>query len=534
MILEGLISALSRARTFDEALAHSGRSADFSVGDGLRAPLVAGLLAARPVPRALLAIVATGRDSESLREALASIAPQTTVIEFPAWETLPHERLSPSAETVGKRIRALRTLQRWQQDAADDPASVSDVVVVASVRAALQPLAGNLTSLEPVRLVAGGRGYNLTGLAAQLVDLAYSRVDMVTRRGEFAVRGGILDVFAPTDEHPVRVEFFGDEIEQIRQFAVSDQRSAPEKLAEVELLASRELLLGPEVRQRAREMEHEFPSLAGMLVKIAEGIPVDGMESLAPALLGRLVPLTHYLPIDSAVAVFSPERVASRAVSLAETNREFLSAAWHAATAGAEAPIDLDAGGFLSMTQLREAAGDRPWWTFSSFDSGAVEGSESAATETDDHYVRVEASSVPSFAGQVEGALEHVGQLLADSWSVVVVAQGVGLVERAADVLSERGCAARVVEDLPAGLDAGVAYLLKASVEHGFEVPELKLAVLSESEFYGRAAGYDARQVKKLASRRKNVVDPLQLKPGDHVVHQTHGVGRFVELVQRE
>ena len=240
--------------------------------------------------------MATGRDSESLGETLASVAPSTSVIEFPAWETLPHERLSPSAETVGKRISALRKLQRWQQDAADDPASASDIVVVASVRAALQPLADNLTSLEPVRLVAGGRGYNLSALATQLIDLAYSRVDMVTRRGEFAVRGGILDVFAPTDEHPVRVEFFGDEIEQIRQFAVSDQRSAPEKLAEVELLASRELLLGPAVRQRAREMEHEFPSLAGMLAKIAEGIPVDGMESLAPALLGRLVPLTHYLP----------------------------------------------------------------------------------------------------------------------------------------------------------------------------------------------------------------------------------------------
>ena len=326
---------------------------------------------------------------------------------------------------------------------------------------------------------------------------------MVTRRGEFAVRGGILDVFAPTDEHPVRVDFFGDEIEQIRQFAVSDQRSAPEKLAEVELLASRELLLGPEVRQRAREMEHEFPSLAGMLVKIAEGIPVDGMESLAPALLGRLVPLTHYLPIDSAVAVFSPERVASRAVSLAETNREFLSAAWHAATAGAEAPIDLDAGGFLSMTQLREAAGDRPWWTFSSFDSGAAGGlpcrrrrpPRTTTTTSASRRPRCRASPARWTVRSSTSA-----SLLADSWSVVVVAQGVGLVERAADVLAERGCAARVVEDLPAGLDAGVAYLLKASVEHGFEVPELKLAVLCESEFYGRARrirrppGQEARQ----------------------------------------
>src|SRR6185312_6180329 len=141
-----------------------------------------------------------------------------------------------------------------------------------------------------------------------------------------------------------------------------------------------------------------------------------------------------------------------------------------------------------------------------------------------EHYIRIEASTVPSFQGQANGAIDYVGDLLKNGWSVAVVAQGTGLVERAAEALGEHGYAARVVEALPADAEPGVAYLLKASVEHGFELPELKLAVLSESEFYGRAAGYDARQVKKLAVRRKNVVDPLQLKTGDYVVHQTHVV----------
>ncbi|HEY0259037.1 MAG TPA: transcription-repair coupling factor [Lacisediminihabitans sp.] len=529
MILQGLNSALKRAHTVENALGYADRSADFSLVDGLRAPLLTGLLDARGGPQALLAIVATGRDSESLRAALGSIAPAAEVIEFPAWETLPHERLSPSAETVGKRIRALRHLQRWERN------PTGDLVVVASVRAALQPLADNLTSLEPLELVAGGRGYNLAGLSTQLVDLAYSRVDMVTRRGEFAVRGGILDVFAPTAEHPWRVEFFGDEVEQIREFAVADQRSLPDAVQRVELPASRELLLSPPVRQRAKEMQHEFPSLAQMLAKIAEGIPVDGMESLAPALVDRLVPLTHYLPAGAAIAVLAPERVASRAVSLVETNREFLSAAWNAATAGAEAPIDLDSGDFLSLTALRESAGDRAWWTLSSFDSGAADAQSPTSELRDgDHYIRIDAATVPAFQGQAEGAIDYVGDRLKDGWTVVVVAQGHGLVERAAEALGEHGFAARVVEDLPGDPEAGVAYLLKASVEHGFELPELKLVLLSESEFYGRAAGYDARQVKKLASRRKNVVDPLQLKAGDFVVHETHGIGKFVELVQRE
>ena len=192
------------------------------------------------------------------------------------------------------------------------------------MRAALQPVADNLTDYEAIELAAAGRGFDLGALAVQLVDLAYSRVDLVTRRGEFAVRGGILDVFAPTAEHPLRVDFFGDELEQLRAFSVADQRSLPDAIASVTLPPSRELLLSEAVRQRAREMEHEFPSLAPMLAKIAEGIPVEGMESLAPALVDRLVPITDYLPEDAAIAVLSPERVARRAVSLAETNREFL------------------------------------------------------------------------------------------------------------------------------------------------------------------------------------------------------------------
>ena len=514
MTLDGLIPALSRARTFEVALGQASHSADFSLVDGLRAPLLAGLLSRPHGPRAALAITATSRESEALRRTLASYLPDAAIVEFPAWETLPHERLSPSAETVGKRIAALRAISSWD--------GAHPFVLVASVRAALQPLADNLTSIEPIELVKGGRGYDLAELSRRLVDLAYVRVDMVTRRGEFAVRGGIVDVFAPTDEHPLRVEFFGDELEQLREFSVADQRSLTTEITTAELPPSRELLLSDAVRQRAREMQHEFPSLSTMLAKIGEGIPVDGMESLAPALVDRLVPLTHYLPAGAAIAVLSPERVAARAVSLGETNREFLSAAWNAATAGAEAPIDLDSGDFVTLSMLRESAAGRPWWTLSGFDSG------------DDEAVRIDARAVPSFAGQPDGAVGHVGDLLRDGWTLAVVAEGPGLVDRARDVLADHELSGREVESFPADAEPGVAYLLRSSVDSGFEFAGIKLALLGEAEFFGRAVGYDSRQVKKLASRRKNVVDPLQLKSGDFVVHNTHGIGKFVELVTRE
>ncbi|QIZ99300.1 transcription-repair coupling factor [Leifsonia sp. PS1209] len=544
MILQGLIAALSRASTFDDALACAARDADFSLTDGLRAPLLAGLMqrrAAAGASQALLVITATGRESESVRGALGCVMPDAEIVEFPAWETLPHERLSPSAEIVGKRLTALRRLADWDAGDRSRP-----IVLVASVRAALQPLADNLTDYAAVDLATGARGFDLSGLAMQLVDLAYARVDMVTRRGEFAVRGGILDVFPPNGDHPYRVDFFGDEVDQIRAFSVADQRSLPEPIASVSLPPSRELLLSESVRQRAREMEHEFPSMSAMLAKIGEGIPVEGMESLAPALVDRLVPLTHYLPDGAAVAVLSPERVASRAVSLAETNREFLSAAWSAATVGAAAPIDLAAGDFLTLQKLRdsvtfskpgEKAPNHPWWTMSGFqtDAGLDRLPLPEEREIEEHLqLRIAAEAVPSFQGNVTGAIEHIGARLKDGWTVAIVAEGAGLVERAADVLSEAELPARHVEEFPADPEPGIAYLLRATVEHGFEVGETKLALLSESEFYGRTVGYDSRQVKKLATRRKNVVDPLALKPGDYVVHQTHGIGRFVELTQRE
>jgi len=525
MGLASLIPVLTRAPSYADALAGAASDGDFSAVEGLRVPLLAGLLERRTRGagrgQALLAIVATSREADAVAASYRSWCPDALVLPFPAWETLPHERLSPSAETVGRRLRSLRELRRWRDGDRAHP-----VVLVASVRAALQPIAPGLDELEPVVLETGRRGYDLAALGIRLAEHAYARVDLVTRRGEFALRGGILDVFAPDAEHPVRADFFGDELEQLRAFSVADQRSLPGELGPVELGPARELLITDAVRARARELQHEYEAIAPMLAKIAEGIPVEGMESLTPALVGRLVPLTDYLPDDAAVAVLSPERVATRALSLAETNREFLDAAWSAATAGASAPIDLqaslDTGDFLTVSALRSQARPRTWWTLSPFDAG------------DDDVTRVDGRAIPSFAGQVEGAVAHVAGLVHDGWSVAIAAAGAGLVDRAAQVLAEREVAARVVDAAPADPEPGVAYLVTASVEAGFECEGARLSLLSEAEFYGRAAGIDSRQPKRLASRRRNVVDPLQLKPGDAVVHETHGIGRFVELVTRE
>ena len=299
----------------------------------------AGTGGGRPVP-VVLAVTATGREAEDLTEALRAFLPADAVAEFPSWETLPHERLSPRSDTVGRRLSVLRRLAHPESSTAG-----ALRVVVAPVRAVVQPIVAGLGELVPVTLKVGQEA-PFTSVVKSLADAAYARVDMVTRRGEFAVRGGMLDVFPPTEDHPIRVEFFGDEVDQMRWFAVADQRSltAPGLHHPTELHAPpcREILITPSVMSRAATLKSQLPAAADMLEKIAGGIAVEGMESLAPVLVDAMVPFLDQLPAGSISVVIEPEKVRTRAHDLAATNEEFLEAAWSTASDGGTVPLALD------------------------------------------------------------------------------------------------------------------------------------------------------------------------------------------------
>ena len=237
------------------------------------------------------------------------------------------------------------------------------------MRALLQPIVGGLADVEPVS-AAEGDTCDLDEMLARLVDIGYIRTDLVERRGEVAVRGGIIDVFPPAEEHPVRVELFGDIVEETRFFRVADQRSlgpAPGLWAP----PCRELLLTPDVRDRAKHLAADHPGLAEVLGKLADGISVEGMEALAPVLAPRMELLLDYVPASGVVLACDPERIRARAADLVRTSQEFLEASWVNAAAGGQAPVDLGASAFQSITQVRAAADDLglPWWTIAPFDS---------------------------------------------------------------------------------------------------------------------------------------------------------------------
>ena len=213
-------------------------------------------------------------------------------------------------------------------------------VVVAPVRSVLQPIVAGLGDLEPVRLVVGDDA-DPEDVITRLVEIGYARVEMVSKRGELAVRGGLLDVFPPTEEHPLRIEFFGDTVEEVRVFKVADQRSAG--AAEHGLWAPpcREMLLTPSVRARAKELADQHPAVSDILGKIADGITVEGMEAFASVLADQMELLVDHVPLGGVVLACDPERIRTRAMELVSTSQEFLEASWASAAArrrGADRP----------------------------------------------------------------------------------------------------------------------------------------------------------------------------------------------------
>ena len=299
VILSALSDAVLAEPALAEALVDPARlgTLDLTAPAGLRPFLVDGLVRAG---RTVLLVTATGREAEELTSELAALVDPAGVAYFPSWETLPHERLSPRSDTVGRRLAVLRRLRHPEAGAGTGRLQV----VVAPVRSILQPQVQGLGDLEPVELAAGEEVV-LDDVVRRLADAAYTRVDLVEKRGEFAVRGGLVDVFPPTEQHPLRVEFWGDEVEEVRSFAVADQRTI-EVVPRLWAPPCRELLLTDDVRRRAAELGRAHPPLAEMTDKIAAGIAVEGMESLAPVLVDELELLVDVMPADTQVVVVDP------------------------------------------------------------------------------------------------------------------------------------------------------------------------------------------------------------------------------------
>ncbi|WP_148571518.1 transcription-repair coupling factor [Nocardioides caldifontis] len=535
MSLNGLAELVLAEPTLRTAVedARDGRVAtlDLTGPGALRPFVVKGLVDAG---RTVLAVAATAREAEDLVESLGCVLDPADVAYYPAWETLPHERLSPRSDTVGRRLAVLRRIVHPGDDRSNGPVKV----VVAPVRSVLQPQVQGLADLEPVEL-AVGQEVELEDVVRRLAGAAYHRVDLVERRGEFAVRGGIVDVFPPTEEHPLRVEFFGDEVDEVRSFSVADQRTL-DKVDRLWAPPCRELLLTDEVRGRARALGERHPELREITEKLAEGHAVEGMESLAPVLVDSMELLVDLMPHDTHVLVLDPERVRTRAHDLVATSEEFLQASWAAAASGGKAPVDLGAASYRTLGDVREhTLGQRKaWWQLSPFGVDEASSDEVVSTGSTTLDAGVTSRAIPirpaeTYHGEVERAVADIRAWLATGGRVAAVYEGHGPAERMVEVLREHDVPVRFSESLDTADDVppGVAVVTCGTLMHGLVDEAQHLAVVTGEDIVGQRAS--TKDMRKMPTRRKKQIDPLELKAGDYVVHEQHGVGRYVEMKQR-
>ncbi|WP_236630792.1 transcription-repair coupling factor [Bifidobacterium aemilianum] len=510
--LSGLLAQLAQDPAFlqltegQEAqdLSDQRRELTIAASEGIRPALVAALAARRTV----VLVVASGRQAEETVEALRSwySGDPRSIAQFEAWETLPHERLSPRADTVASRMAVLRRLRH--------PEPGSDMfgpirILVMPVRSLIQPIVRGLAEVKPL-VFRRDEELPLEEASRRLVENAYSRVDLVMDRGQFAVRGGIVDVFPPTASHPVRIEFFGDQIDSIKEFHASDQRTYGQELTAIWATPCREIQLTDAIRERARSLIGQIPNADDMLESLADAIPVEGMESLMPALVNDMEGVAGLLPKDALIMLNDPEILLRAASDLTKTANEFLAASWHVAASGqgSGAPISFDQASFLDYDETIDSLeyADHEVWKLTSL---SVDQSQAGKLQLD-------AQAPTEFRGDESKTSAGIQGLVDAGFSLTLTSPAQGTLNRLKRVISQTGIS---------NFD-----VIRSHAIDGFIDPAAKLALLTERDLTGHNSASGGVKTPK---RRHKAIDLVDLKPGDYIVHEQHGIGRFVGMRQR-
>jgi transcription-repair coupling factor (superfamily II helicase) len=461
-----------------------------AVPDAARALFVAAL-AGVTTRRPLLMAVPTDAEAERLVRDLAQFLGPDEVEYFPAWETLPFERVSPSLETMGRRLRVMWRLR----------AGVAPSVILAPVRALVQRLGPHVDDIEPV-VVRAGDHVDRDELVERLVAAGYRREYQVEARGEVAVRGSIVDVYPSTDDHPVRVDLWGDEVDRLTAFAVADQRSTHE-VAEATIFPTRELLPTAEVRERAAALVASQPWGREQWERLAEGQVFDGMESWLPWLCDRDHLLSDLLPETALVLLVEPKRMRDRAQDLLDEERSLaatLAVTWGTSTEHDPPRLSLNFDRVLAHTG-----------------AGAV---SLLATPEGPSTPRLAATAFDPVVGDADALARRLRALAGEGYRVVLAAEGTGSAQRLHDILAAEAIDAAEGESAP-----GAIRLVVAPIERGVVLPGARLALVAEADLTGR------RRVHRRARGARRGQDYYDaLEPGDYVVHYQHGVGRYLEM----
>ncbi|MGE3685894.1 MAG: transcription-repair coupling factor [Acidimicrobiia bacterium] len=474
-----------------------------AVPEAARPLAIAGLVEASTRGPFVIA-VPTSTMAGQLADDLAQYLGPDQVELFPAWETLPFERVSPSVETMGRRLRVLWRLA--------DPAR-SPAVVIAGVRALSQRLGPHGTEVDPI-VVRPGDVLDPDVLSERLVAIGYRREELVEHRGEFARRGAIVDIFPSTADGPVRIDLWGDEVDRLTEFSVSDQRST-DPLAEAIVFPARELLPTPQVRARAAELVADEPWGREQWERLSEGLLFEGMESWLPW-LGAEELLTDFLPDAAQVVLIEPRRMRDRAADLLAEEDDLakaLASTWERSSDEPFPRLHAEPERLLGTT-TRAAWSIVP--TPDSPDSPAIP-----------------SSGWGPVVGDGAALAQRLRGLLGEQYRVVIAADGAGSAARLASALLEHGLDFPIREPSADGaapdLTGRGGSIVVAPLHRGCSLPNSLVAVVAESDLTGRRRAH-----RRARPRKRDTAGFFEdLKPGDYVVHYQHGVGRYGGMVKR-
>lgn len=498
----------------EQCSASTGRTEVLGLHGSAGAYLLAGLLAGNRRP--LLVVTADQRQANRLALDLACYHGCAEEIgQLPAWEMRPYDPLTPHPEVEATRLATLAGL-----------ASGSLRAVVLPIRALLQKVIPweVLASLSEQLEVHGE--YPRQPLLERLLELGYQPVPLVEDRGSFSVRGDILDLFPPTGERPLRLEFFGDSLERIRPFDPVSQRSHDQQLTRLELQPARELVLAGEHLQHFLVRLKERCDALGLPRSAREAVAEEAREGLLAPGRGFLLPL-NYERLDTLFdyagdarwVVVDPPQVEQEADLFAAE----VSAGEAAASRRGE-PFVAAASLYLQPAEVDHALALRP----------RLDLSELQVYRLDDDrpLFRIEAqgnADLRTDLQSADGGLQPLAGRFRSwqeaGWRTLLVCHTRGQAERLADLLQPYGYNLphdpAAVGDLP---QPGELQLVLGDLSAGFRLPTEKLAVVTEEELFGRRV----RRRRSNEERAKALLSSLsELKNGDLVVHADHGIGRY-------
>ncbi len=472
----------------------------------------------------LLFVVRDGQRLPSIVEALAFAAPGLPVLELPAWDCLPYDRVSPGSDAAARRLDALTAMAALAK-------KPHRAVILVTANALLQRVApADLIEAQNFHARPGNQ-IDMNALVARLETSGFDRVPTVRAIGEFAVRGGILDLFAPGWPEALRLDFFGDTLESIRAFDVASQRTTGQR-KEMSLQAMSEVALTPEIISRFRRAYIEAfgaPSRDDALyAAVSEGRRFAGMEHWLPLFYERLDTVFDYLP--DAPVVFdhlAKEALAERHTLILdhyEARRQQADGALKDAVPYKPVPPDRM---YLSPETLQAGLAERQTLEFTPF----------AAPDSGDRKVYhagsragrsfAEERSDPN-ANVFDVVVSHIGHERAQKRRVVVAGWTEGSLDRLGQILAEHHLGnLKEVGTLTEAekLDAGQAALAVLPLETGFETDDL--VVVAEQDILGDRLIRRSKRKKKASDF---ISEAASLSSGDIVVHADHGIGRFIGL----